>query len=77
MTDDPFPEVIPMNGVNFGIKAIKRGRDRDGIMRYRMLFDHGAPVAISKTQMYRGMMALVFDTPNGRVAFDFSFEERE
>lgn len=74
---DPFPEQIAMGGVGFDLVAVKRGYDKHGVMRYRMIYEHGGPVMIARTQMNRGMIGLVFLSPKGPVAFDFSFQEGE
>lgn len=63
-----------MGGVSFDMVAVKRGFDRNGIMRYLMMYQHGARVTVTRTQMNRGAIGLVFNTPRGSVAFDFSFE---
>lgn len=75
MTEDErvFPEEIKMMGMG-AIMAVRRGFDRNGVMRYRIIRQSGEPVTLSRVQYRHNEAGLVVNTPQGPVAFDFKME---
>lgn len=73
---DGYPDEIRMEGEQLRLIARKKRIDEDGIARYRMEYDTGAPVHAAAVEYKRGEIGLIFHSfRGGKIGFSFKLSE--